>query len=206
MRQAILIIQFILVGTFNVHGQSTRFNTEITFGDRAISYQHFVAYQLSEKWSINNVTLFDTEYENDDNNVFFIRNMVSRSVGKSFKTNVAFGVKNPGSFVTATAQYSLNTPQFTGTYVLGSTYQNGFTLEQSLSFQYTMPITKTTDFYMSLFTVFNTNLKYLERGIQQIRIGIKKENIQLGLALNFDQFKKAQKTLENFGIACKYNF
>ncbi|MGW9684854.1 hypothetical protein [Flagellimonas sp. 2504JD1-5] len=206
MKRTILLIQFTILSIFSSFSQDTKFTPEVTFGNRAVSYQHLMDYSLSENWSVNNVTLFDTEYGNEDNNIFFVRNTLSYSLSQSFKTNIAFGVKNPGGFLTGTAQYSLNTPSFKATYVVGSTYQNGFTLEQSLSFQYTRPINEGTEFFTSLFTVFNTDLKYLDRGIQQIRVGIKKAGFQAGLAFNLDQFKKAEKTLENFGFALKYNY
>ncbi len=206
MKKAILLIQLIVIGTFYSYAQNTKFFPEITLGNRAVSYQHFVDYNFSESWSINNVTLFDTEYNNEDNNIFFIRNMLSYSPNKSFKTNVAFGVKNPGSFISVTTQYLLSFSNFKAAYAVGSTYQDGFTLEQSLSLYYSKPITESIEIFSSFFTVFNTNLKYLDRGIQQIRVGLKKEAFQLSMAFNFDQFKKAEKTLENYGIAFKYNF
>lgn len=206
MKRLVIFIYLVLCGTFLSHSQDTKFLSEFTFGNRSIGYQHYIGYNLSKEWSINNVTLFDTEYNNDNNNMFFIRNMLSYVINKSFKANVAFGVKNPGGFNTITLQYALNTQNFSLNYNIGTTYQNGFTLEQSLIIDYSKRINTSYEFFTRLFTVMNTNLKYLDRGIQQLRIGITKEGLQISLAINLDQFKKAEKTLKNFGIAIKYNF
>ena len=206
MKRLVIFIFFIVLGTFLSYSQNTKFSSEFTFGNRSIAYQHYVRYDLSKKWSLNNITLYDTEYNSDSNNIFFVRNMLSYSLNKSFKTNIAFGVKNPGAFTTATVQYVLSTKQFKLNYNVGTTYQNGFTLEQSLILNYSKHINAPNEFFIRLFTVVNTNLKYLNRSIQQLRIGIKKEDLLVGLAINLDQFKKAKKTLENFGIAFKYNF
>ena len=91
-------------------------------------------------------------------------------------------------------------------YSIGSTYQNGFTLEQTLNLNYTPYLTAKINIYINLFVVINTNLKELDRGIQQLRIGIKKEKLKTGIAVNIDQFTKAKKTLENFGLFIKYDF
>lgn len=206
MKRLAFFIYFALFGIFLLQSQNTRFSPELMFGNRSVAYQNYIGYELSKKWSINNITLFDTEYNNDRNNIFFIRNMLSYSINKSFKANIAFGVKNPGGFNTLTLQYNLNTQNFSLNYNIGTTYQNGFTLEQSLILNYSKRINTYYEFFTRLFTVMNTNLKYLDRGIQQLRIGIKKETLHVSLAINLDQFKKAEKTLENFGIAFKYNF
>ncbi|MFH4965729.1 hypothetical protein V8G69_12080 [Gaetbulibacter sp. M235] len=123
-----------------------------------------------------------------------------------FKANIAFGIKNPGAFVTLTSQYQYTVPEFKLSYAIGSTYQNGFTLEQTLSMNYTLSLTKNIQAYVNLFVVVNTNLKELNRGIQQLRVVVKKERLITGIAINLDQFAKAEKTLENFGLFIKYNF
>lgn len=192
--------------TLASNAQSVGFSPEMVFGHRSISYQHYVSHNFNEKWSVNNVSLFDTEYNNDANNTFFIRNMLSYNINKHFKVNAAIGVKNPGAFATITSQYQYSASIFKISYAIGSTYQNGFTLEQTLILNYTPPLTKNIKAYLNLFVVVNTDLKILNRGIQQLRIGIKKEKFTTGIAINLDQFTKAEKTLENFGLFIKYNF
>jgi len=202
-------IYFLFFSTFGFlvsNAQGVNFYPELTVGNRSISYQHIIGYKFNDNWSINNVSLFDTEYTNDKNNIFFIRNMLSYNVNKHFKINVSLGVKNPGAFTTLTTQYQYTSSSIKLSYAIGSTYQNGFTLEQTLTMNYTPSLTKNIQAYINLFVVVNTNLKELDRGIQQLRLGIKKEKLITGIATNLDQFTKAEKTLENFGVFIKYNF
>ena len=132
--------------------------------------------------------------------------MLSYNINKHFKINAAIGVKNPGAFATITSQYQYTASSFKISYAIGNTYQNGFTLEQTLILNYTPTLSKNIKAYLNLFVVVNTDLKILNRGIQQLRIGIKKEKITTGIAINLDQFTKAEKTLENYGVFIKYNF
>ncbi|GGK34251.1 hypothetical protein GCM10007962_30870 [Yeosuana aromativorans] len=197
---------FIIFETLASNAQSVNFYPEMVLGNRSTSYQHVIGFKINDTWSLNNVSLFDTEYTNDRNNIFFIRNTLSYKLNNHFKANAAFGVKNPGAFATLTSQYQYTVPEFKLSYAIGSTYQNGFTLEQTLSMNYTPSLTKNIQAYVNLFVVVNTNLKVLDRGIQQLRIGVKKKQLITGIALNLDQFIKAEKTLENFGLFIKYNF
>lgn len=206
MLRYIYFLFFITFGSLPLAAQSISFSAEVVAGNRSMSYQHFIEYSFNNSWSINNVTLFDSEYNDNKNYIFFIRNMLSYNFNKHFKANVALGVKNPGSFVTLTYQYQYGSSSFKLSYAIGSTYQNGFTLEQTLLMNYTPILTKNIQAYINLFVVVNTNLKVLDRGIQQLRIGIKKEQFNTGIAINLDQFIKAEKTLENFGLFIKYNF
>ena len=187
------------------NAQSAGFYPEMVLGNRSLSYQHFVSHRFDEKWSINNVSLFDTEYNNDRNNIFFIRNMLSYNFNKHFKASAAIGVKNPGAFATIAYQYQYKTPSFTLSYAIGSSYQKSFTLDQTLILNYTPSLSKSIKAYLNLFAVVNTNLKLLDRGIQQLRIGIKKDNLITGIAVNLDQFTKAEITLNNYGIFIKTN-
>lgn len=197
---------FSTFGTLTLLGQSVSFSPEMVVGNRSTSYQHFIGYKINDRLSLNNVSLFDTEYGNDKNNIFFIRNMLSFNLNKHFTANIALGIKNPGSFTTLTTHYQYASSSFKFNYAIGSTYQNGFTLEQTISMNYTPSLSKNIRGYINLFVVVNTNLKVLDRGIQQLRLGIKKEKLITGIAVNIDQFTKAEKTLENFGIFIKYNF
>ncbi|OUR90944.1 hypothetical protein A9Q87_13510 [Flavobacteriales bacterium 34_180_T64] len=186
--------------------QNVGFSPEMVLGHRSLSYQHFVSHSFNEKWSVNNVSYFDTEYNNETNVIFFIRNMLSYSFNKHFKVNAAIGVKNPGAFATITSQYQYSASSYKISYAIGSTHQNGFTLEQTLILNYTPALNTSIKAYLNLFVVVNTNLKILNRGIQQLRIGLKKEKFITGIAINLDQFTKAEKTLENYGIFIKKTF
>lgn len=203
----LIITSLLTLGTV-VYSQSQNisYTPEVVIGNRSSFYQHFINYNISNNWSINNVTLIDTEHKGDTNNIYFVRNMVSYKINTNLKLNAAVGVKKPGAFASITSQYQYKTSNFKISYSIGSTYQDGVTLEQNLLLNYTPKLSNNIYAYFNLFTVFNTNLKYLDRGIQQLRIGIKKENLILGIAANLDQFSKAKSTLENYGLFIKYNF
>jgi hypothetical protein len=206
MSRLINLLVFIIFGTLISNAQSADFYPEMVIGNRSTGYQHFIGYSFNDTWSINNVTLLDSEYNNNKNNIFFIRNMLSYRLNDHFKTNVAVGIKNPGTFASLTSQIQFEKSNFSLSYAIGSTYQDGFTLEQTLQLKYTPNLNKNIQVYINLFVVINTNLKALDRGIQQLRFGIKKDKLITGIAVNLDQFTKAEKTLENFGLFIKYNF
>lgn len=197
---------FIICGSLLTSAQNISFFPEVLLGNRSAAYQHYIGYRLNDSWSFNNISLFDSEYTNNQNNIFFIRTMLSYNLNKNFKVNTAIGIKNPGTFATITSQYLYTSQRLKLSYALGSTYQNGFTLEQTLLLNYTPVLRKNIQGYINLFAVLNTNFKVLDRSIQQLRVGIKKERLITGLAVNLDQFTRAKKTLENFGIFIKYNF
>lgn len=206
MLRLINLLVYIIFGTLVSNAQSANFSPELVIGNRSIAYQQFIGYSFNDTWSINNVTLFDSEYNNNKNNIFFIRNMLSYRLNDHFRTNVAFGIKNPGTFASLTSQIQFEKSNFSMSYAIGTTYQDGFTLEQTLQLKYTPNLNKNIQVYINLFVVINTNLKVLDRGIQQLRFGIKKDKLITGIAVNLDQFTKAEKTLENFGLFIKYNF
>lgn len=196
----------LIFATLASNAQSSGFSPEMVIGHRSLSYQHFVSHRFNNKWSVNNISQFDTEYDNETNNIFFIRNMLSYSVSKHFKVSVAIGVKNPGAFVTIAYQYQYKAPSFRLSYAIGSSYQKSFTFDQTLIVNYTPNLSKNIKAYVNLFAVVNTNLKIFDRGIQQLRIGVKKEKLITGIAFNMDQFTKAEKTLNNYGIFIKTTF
>lgn len=200
------LLVFIIFGIQASNAQTVSFSPEMIIGNRSNAYQHYIGYRFNASWSLNNISLFDTEHNTNKNNIFFMRNMVSYNINKHFKANAAIGIKNPGKFGTLAAQYQYATDNLKLSYSLGSTYQNGFTLEQNLMLNYTPTLSKSIHGYISLFAVLNTNFKVLDRGIQQLRLGVKKERFVIGIAVNLDQFTKAEKTLENFGLFIKYNF
>jgi hypothetical protein len=188
------------------NAQSVSFSPEMVLGHRSLSYQHFVSYSFDEKWSVNNVSSFDTEYNNETNNIFFIRNTLSYSFNKRFKINAAIGIKNPGAFASIASEYNYMVPNFKVSYAIGSIYQNGFTLAQTLILNYAPTLSKSIQGYLNIFLSASTDLKILSRGIQQFRIGIKKGKLMTGIAVNLDQFAKAETTLMNNGFFIKYNF
>ena len=92
--------------------------------------------------------------------------------------------------------------------MMGITYFlfDGFTLEQTLQLKYTPELWSKTKLYLNLFMNINTDLQNFDRGIQQFRFGLKKEQFISGIGINLDQFANAEKKLTNIGIFIKYNF
>ncbi|WP_306014286.1 MULTISPECIES: hypothetical protein [unclassified Allomuricauda] len=187
-------------------GQELRFNPDVVLGNRSITYKHLVKYSVNQKLTVDNLTLFDTEYNTDENNLFFIRNTISYSVFKNVSANAAIGIKNPGAFGTVSMSYLFRSPNFLGVYTMGVTYQKGGSLEQSLVMSYTPFLWKGHRGYLNLLATANLNSNEYTRGLQQVKVGIQKKLLTTGIAVNLDQFNNAKRTLTNFGIFFKYNF
>lgn len=206
MKAKLLMIIFPLLPLTNLQAQQLTYTPDFVLGHRSYTYMHNVNYQLNEKWKINNLTLFDTEYTKDKENIFFIRNTLSYNVSKRFILNGAFGMKNPGAFFSAFAQYRVAKPTYSFSYSLGTTYQAGFTLEQSVSFEYLPYITNQMQGYFNVLAIGNIDNDGYQRGLQFLRLGIKQDKMIYGFASNFDQFNNAKKNLENIGLFIKYSF
>ncbi|WP_223609483.1 hypothetical protein [Chryseobacterium sp. OSA05B] len=186
--------------------QKISYTPDIVVGHRSYTYMHNINYQLNEQLKINNLTLFDTEYTRDKDNIFFIRNTLSYSLHKRFNVNAAFGMKNPGAFFSVYAQYKITGPSYSFSYSLGTTYQKGFSLEQSVSLEYAPYLKENLQGYFSVLAIGNIDDSGYPRGLQFVRLGLKQDKMMYGVATNFDQFNNAKKTLENIGAFVKYNF
>lgn len=189
-----------------LNAQKLSYTPDLVLGHRSYTYMHNVNYQLNDHLKLNNLTLFDTEYTEDKDNIFFIRNTLSYSVTKKVSINTAFGVKNPGAFFTVSAQYKIVQPSYSFSYSIGTTYQKGFSLEQSLSFEYFPVLKEGLQGYFSLMAIGNLDDSGYPRGLQFLRLGVKQDKMMYGIASNFDQFNNGKKTLENIGAFVKYNF
>ena len=187
-------------------GQELRFDPDVVLGNRSITYKHLVKYTLNQKLTVYNLTLFDTEYNTDENNLFFIRNTASYSMFKNVSANAAIGIKNPGAFSTLSMSYTYRSPNFIGIYTVGGTYQKGVSLEQSLVMSYMPVLGKGNRGYLNLLATANLNSNGYTRGLQQVKVGIQKKLLTTGIAANLDQFNNTKRTLTNFGIFFKYNF
>ncbi|GAL83984.1 hypothetical protein MYP_1212 [Sporocytophaga myxococcoides] len=199
-----LLILFFLSKELNA--QQLSYTPDIVLGHRSLTYLHHVNYNFNNKIKINNLTLFDTEYSSDNANIFFIRNTFSYNVLRKVTFNVAFGMKNPGSFFTISTQYRTGHPRYLFAYSIGTTYQRGFTLEQSIALEYYPYLAENLQAYFNLLAIANINLEEYQRGLQFVRLGFKENKIIYGLALNADQFNNAKRRLVNTGIFIKYNF
>lgn len=196
---------FILL-TIKANANSPHYAPEIMLGHRSITFQHLLKYSFNNRFSFNNLSLFDTEYNNDQNNIFFLRNTGTYKLTDWLNFNAAFGIKNPGHFITTSLQYSLSKKGLKSNYSIGATYQEGFSLEQAMSINYTSAFSERLRTYFKFLIIANIDKNGYQRGIQQIRLGLKNVNTAYGLGFNFDQFNKSTKTLFNMGLFINTKF
>lgn len=199
------LFSFILFGTAT-RSQNISYTPEMAMGNRSLFYQHGLSKNINPKLRFSNLTIYDADYQNEKNNIYFIRNTVSFLLDKHISLNAALGIKNPGAFATVAFQYFLKTPVFHFAYSAGITYRADFTFEQSLFLEYTPRLFGKSQFYFRAQAIANHNLEQYQRGIQQLRIGIKQDRVQYGLALNLDQFDNGFRKLGNAGLFIRYHF
>ena len=199
---------FLLLLVFGngVHSQELSFTPDVVFGNRSMTYKHLLIYHLDSKLSLDNLTLFDTEYEGDTNTIYFIRNNVSYKLSEKTRVNTSVGIKNPGAFGSLSLSFFSRTPHFSANYTAGGTYQDGVSFEQSLVISYYPNLGRNHQAYINILATGNLSSKGYIRGLQQFKLGIRKEKLITGLALNLDQFNNSRKKLKNTGIFFKYNF
>jgi len=202
---SLFTLLYLSVSTW-VIGQELSFAPDVVFGNRSLTYKHLIKYSINPKLSVDNLTLFDAEYGNDLNNLYFIRNTISYALTKNIRANTAIGIKNPGAFGTMSLSFTTQSHQFSFTYSAGSTYQDGFSFEQSIVANYLPSFGNDHQGYIDLLATGTINASGYARGLQQLKIGIRKKQFTTGLAINLDQFNNARKTLTNTGIFLKYNF
>lgn len=206
MKAKLIVIMALAAVSTQLNAQKLSYTPDLVLGHRSYTYMHNVNYQINERLKLNNLTLFDTEYTRDQDNIFFIRNTLTYSFTKKISLNGAFGVKNPGAFFSLYAQYRMVQPSYSFSYSIGATYQKGFSLEQSVSFEYTPQLRENLKGYFSVLAIGNLDNTGYPRGLQFIRLGVKQDKMMYGIASNFDQFNNSKKTLENIGAFVKYNF
>ncbi|MGE8433334.1 MULTISPECIES: hypothetical protein [Chryseobacterium] len=206
MKAKIIAITTLASAYLSMNAQKLTYTPDLVLGNRSYTYMHNVNYYFNDRLKLNNLTLFDTEYTKDKENIFFIRNTLAYNLNKKFSVNAAFGMKNPGAFFSAYLQYRITKPSYSFSYSIGTTYQRGFTLEQSISFEYTPYLKENLQGYFSVLAIGNLDDGGYPRGLQFMRLGIKQDKMMYGVASNFDQFNNAKKTLENIGAFVKYNF
>mgnify|MGYP006909077471 CR=1 FL=1 len=193
--------------TANSYSQQVIFTPDLVLGHRSVMYKHIISGQTkNKKYAFNNLSLFDTEYNDDSKNIFFIRNTVSVKLNNTLSFNSSIGIKNPGAFLTLAFKYTHAKKHLSYSYSVGTTYQSKFSLEQSLYINYEPPLGSALHWHFNALAVGNLNNDGYIRGLQQIKLGVKKQNTMAGVAGNFDQFKNATSTLLNIGLFIKQNF
>lgn len=206
MKARFIAITALASVSLNLNAQKLNYTPDLVAGHRSYTYMHNVNYYFNDRLKLNNLTLFDTEYTRDKENIFFIRNTLAYHLTKKISINAALGMKNPGAFFSAYIQYRIAKPIYTLSYSIGTTYQKGFSLEQSVSFEYMPHLKENLQGYFSVLAIGNLDGSGYPRGLQFIRLGIKQDKMMYGIASNFDQFNNGKKTLENIGAFVKYNF
>ncbi len=199
-----LVILFLL--SQGVVAQHPAYSAYLMFGHRSITSMNSVNYQWEKGMKLNHLSLFDTEYQSDDLNIFFIRNMVSYPILKKFSINAAHGMKNPGSFYHVSAQFRTNALNYAFSYSLGLTHQKDCTLEQSIAFELYPQLSQRLRAYFSVLAIANVKRDEYQRGLQYIQLGLRRERLFFGAAFHADQFNNAKKKLFNIGAFIKHNF
>src|SRR6056297_2998949 len=110
-RNTSLFTLFYLSVSTLVIGQEVSFASDVVFGNRSLTYKHLIKYSMNPKLSVDNLTLFDSEYDTDLNNIYFIRNTISYALTKNIMANTAMGIKNPGAFGTVSMSFSSRSPR-----------------------------------------------------------------------------------------------
>lgn len=201
-----ILCSLILAFPLALTAQQAAYVPELLTGHRSVSYLHQVAFRLSDRMSVSNLTLFDTEYRSNTRNIFFIRNMFSYTLLPGVAVNAFIGVKNPGSFAGGALQYSYRKSTHALSYSAGATWQKDLTLEQSLRVEYSPRLSNHYHAYFNLLAIANINATEYQRGLMYVRAGLKKNNLTYGLAFNLDQFNNNTQSLENAGSFIKYQF
>lgn len=201
------LFKCLLIGlTAASHAQDLRYVPDVVLGNRSFTYLHAVSQSLGGRVRQNNLTLFDTDFREARNNIFFMRHGLSYSIGQRLAVHGAVGLKNPGAFISLYGTFRHAGKTGALTYALGGTYQQGWSLEQSLQLEYYPPLTPQLEAYLSLLAIGNVCEAGYLRGLQLMRAGIRTHRHTYGLALNADQFDNARKKLFNAGIFFKKQF
>lgn len=182
---------------------SSAFTPELVLGNRSIFYQHRVNATLYKGLSFNNISQIDGEYSTNKNNIYFIRNTLSLKIDKHFSVNASYGLKNPGSFSTLFLNYTFLRKEFALNYAFGVTLQKGFSLEHSFNIENNFKLTNAYQLNTRFQALVNHTKSEYFRGFQQVRIGVKRNNIIIGFAANYDQFNNNSKVLSNYGFYIK---
>lgn len=206
MKHRQILSLLLLICSSDTRSQNGGYTPEMAAGNRSLFYQHGLSAGIGKKLRFSNLSIYDADYVNEKNNLYFIRNTVSFLVGKHISLNTSLGIKNPGAFSTLAIQYLRKTKVLQFAYSAGITYRADYTLEQSLLLEYTPYFSQKKQLYFRAQAIANHNWEQYQRGIQQFRFGIKLDHLQYGLAVNLDQFDNGFRKLENAGFFVRHLF
>ncbi|WP_319480242.1 hypothetical protein [uncultured Draconibacterium sp.] len=182
-----------------------RFSPENFVGNRSNNYQHIVGVKISGKLRFSNFAYLDSDYSTKEN-LYNIRNTISYDLVKSWSSNLAFGLKNPGLYTTASLQHGKKYNAFSYLLRTGATYQKSWTSESFATVLYAPEISNNITAFLKASFSFSANSKGITRGIQQLRLGIKNKQLVYGWASNFDQFNYNQRALTNHGLFLRISY
>ena len=174
---------------------------ELFAGNRSINYQHIVNKEMFEnKVRFFNVTSFESEYNQNENYQFFTSSLLFYNLSKRFSLGMGGEVKRSGVFPVIGSQYTYLSKKIV-VVVFPTVNLNGNTKYAHFSlFEYRSNLNDDLKVYFRAQILFVTNFEIYNRGYQQFRLGLQKNNIQFGLATNFDQFNNNEVTTNNIGI------
>lgn len=181
--------------------QQSPIPVEVFIGHRALSYQHVLSKNVfEEKFNFFNVSAFDAEYGENPKNEFIISSLFSYNIGKGFSVGVGGEIQPPGASVIAGIQYAFASKEFL-LVVFPSVNLNGaMKYSQFTLLEYRPKINENLHGYFRTQLVVSTDFAAYDRGYQQFRMGLQIQNIQFGLAANFDQFNSNERMTTNYGV------
>ncbi|NVK03757.1 MAG: hypothetical protein HWD92_02995 [Flavobacteriia bacterium] len=195
----IIYITLLGVCSFAAFSQTT-FTPSLLFGERSQVYAHRLDIDLTEKYSITNITLMDAEYESTENLLYFTRTSVNWNIN-SWTFLVGTGIKNTGIFTTGGAQYTYQYRAFQASYFLGVTLVgNNATLEQNFALRFHPALSENWNFLFDSFVIHNSDHNGMSRVIQQSRLGLTYKDISFGTAFKMDHFRNREEPLQNLGV------
>lgn len=185
------------------YGQGVLFQPEVLVGNRSAMFQHHLDIPVKRNISFSNYLLIDSEYNRDENQIYFVRNMLSFKNSEKWRSNIAFGVKNPGIFSTVSWTYKRLDSEKVLIYTVGVTLQKTLSLEQSLVIKRNLIEFENYIYQFQLLVVANFDFNGYSRGLQQFRFALQNENFEFGVGINLDQFNNSTTVLENYGVFIK---
>ncbi len=197
----LIILFFFHFFSVYANAQQPPLPVELFGGNRAMYYQHVINKNLfNNKFNFFNVTSFEAEHDNKENNLFVVSSLFSYNLGKGLSVGIGGEIQRSGTFAIVGAQYAYTTKNillvvFPSMNINGDKEYTYFTL-----FEYKPKLSEKLKGYFRTQFLVTTNFNTYNRGYQQFRLGLQIENIQFGLAANLDQFDNNEVTTSNYGL------
>ncbi|OJJ15516.1 hypothetical protein BKI52_37145 [marine bacterium AO1-C] len=171
---------------------------EIFAGHRALSYQHVLSKDIG-RFNFFNVAAFDAEYGTSPKNDFVISSFFSYQLGKGFSLGIGGEIQPPGANFIVGAQYVYASNQWLLVLFPSVTLQQASQFAQLSLLEFRPKISQGIRGYFRAQVLVSTNFITYDRGYQQFRLGLQINQVQFGLAANYDQFASNTRTTTNYG-------